>query len=108
MAQVTPIVRRIPSLISSLRIDFGMTLKTCGLREDVDTIALGLDRRKIAKSSLPSNIFFLMCLCLSVRSDSERCLSLPTDSYLRVRAANLSHLSRVRSVDQRLQRRPAG
>ena len=43
-----------------------------------------------------------MCLCLSVRSDAERCLSLPTDSYPRVRATNLSHLSRVSSVDERL------
>ena len=108
MAQVTPIVRRIPSLISGLSIDSGMTLKTCGLREDVDTVALGLDRRKIAKSSLPSKYFFLMCLCLSVRSDAERCQSLPTDSYPRARAANLSHLSHVSSVDQRLQRSPAG
>ena len=51
MAQVTPIVQRIPSLISGLSIDSGMTLKTGGLREDVDTVVLGLDRRKIAKNS---------------------------------------------------------
>ena len=40
---------------------------------------------------------------MSVKSDAERCLSLPTDSYPHARAANLSHLSRVSSVDQRLQ-----
>ena len=58
-------------MVSGLSIDSGLTLKTCGLREDVDTIALGLDRRKIAKSSLSSKYFFLMCLCLSVKSDAE-------------------------------------
>ena len=89
-------------MISGWSIDSGMTLKTCGLR-DVDTIVLGLDRRKIAKSSLSSKYFFLMCLCLSVKSDEKRCLSLPTDSYPRVRAANLPHLSLVTSVDRRLQ-----
>ena len=73
--QVTPIVRRIPSLISGLSIHSGMSVKTCGLRVDDDTIALGLDRRKIAKCSLSSKKF-LMFLCLSVRSDVEHDLSL--------------------------------
>ena len=36
-----------------------MTLKTCALREGVDTIALDLDRRKIAKCSLSSKYFLL-------------------------------------------------
>ena len=36
-----------------------MTLKTCALREGVDTIVLDLDRRKIAKCSLSSNIVLL-------------------------------------------------
>ena len=48
---------------------------------------------------------FLMCLCLSVRSDAKRGLSLSTDLYPHARATNLSHLSRVSSGDQRLQGR---
>ena len=79
MAYVTPIVRRIPSVISGLSIDSGMTLKTCGLREDVDTSALGLDRRKIAKSSLSSKYVFpdvLVCVsqirCGTLQVTSDR------------------------------------
>ena len=85
-------------MISGLSIDSGMTLKTCGLREDVDTIALGLDRRKMAKGSLSSKYFSpdVLVFCQSNQMRSAACHF--RRIHTRVCAANLSHLSRVSSA----------
>ena len=66
MAQVTRMVRRIPSLIIGLSIGSGVTPETCGQREGV---ALGRDRNRSpnARQMVPVfNIHFTDVLVLKI------------------------------------------